>query len=62
MQLQLTGRHVEITDSIRDYVNKRFEKLERHFDRISQAHVILNVEKGQNLAEAKVNIKGICIP
>jgi len=28
MQLNLTGRHVEITDSLRDYVNTKFAKLE----------------------------------
>ena len=45
MQLNLTGRHVEVTDSLRDYVNTKFAKLERHFDHINNVHVILDVEK-----------------
>ena len=45
MQLNLTGRHVEVTDSLRDYVNNKFAKLERHSDHISNVHVILDVEK-----------------
>ncbi|ATG75251.1 ribosomal subunit interface protein [Zobellella denitrificans] len=58
MQINLTGHHVEITDSLRDYVNSKFSKLERHFDHITNAHVILNVEKLQQIAEAKLNVSG----
>lgn len=58
MQLQITGRHVEITDAIREFIDNKFAKLERHFDRITQIHVILSVEKNTHQAEAKVNIAG----
>ncbi|GAA3541962.1 ribosome hibernation promoting factor [Zobellella aerophila] len=58
MQINLTGHHVEITDALRDYVNSKFTKLERHFDHITNAHVILNVEKLQQIAEAKLNVSG----
>jgi len=58
MQIQLTGRHVEITDPIREYVNKKFEKLERHFDHITQVHAILDVQKERHIAEGKLNVTG----
>ncbi|MET1218365.1 MAG: ribosome hibernation promoting factor [Glaciecola sp.] len=58
MQINLTGHHVEITDSLRNYVDTKFEKLERHFDHINNVHVILNVEKIQQKAEAVVNLNG----
>jgi putative sigma-54 modulation protein len=58
MQINLTGHHVEITDSLRNYVDTKFEKLERHFDHINNVHVILNVEKLNQKAEAKLNIDG----
>ncbi|MCK5639161.1 MAG: ribosome-associated translation inhibitor RaiA, partial [Gammaproteobacteria bacterium] len=32
MQLNITGHHVDITDSMRDYVTSKLERLERHFD------------------------------
>ena len=32
MQINLTGHHVEITDSLRNYVDTKFSKLERHFE------------------------------
>ena len=58
MQINLTGHHVEITDSLRDYVNNKFTKLERHFDHINNVHVVLNVEKLNQLAEATVHLNG----
>lgn len=58
MQINLTGHHVEITDSLRNYVDLKFEKLERHFDHINNVHVILNVEKLKQKAEATVHLSG----
>ena len=58
MQINLTGHHVEITTSLRDYVNTKFAKLERHFDHINNVHVVLTVEKLQQIAEASVHLNG----
>ncbi|TKB55970.1 ribosome hibernation promoting factor [Ferrimonas aestuarii] len=58
MQINLTGHHVDITESLRDYVHTKFDKLERHFDHISNVHVVLNVEKLQQTAEAKLHLSG----
>jgi len=58
MQINLTGHHVDITDALRDYVDTKFDKLERHFDHITNVHVILNVEKLVQKAEATVHLNG----
>lgn len=58
MQLNLTGHHVDITDSMRDYVTGKLEKLERHFDHVTNVHVILSVEKLRQKAEATLHITG----
>ncbi|MFT6777102.1 MAG: putative sigma-54 modulation protein [Paraglaciecola sp.] len=59
MQINLTGHHVDITDSLRDYVDTKFTKLERHFDHINNVRVILNVEKLKQKAEATLHLSGI---
>ncbi|MFD2178834.1 MULTISPECIES: ribosome hibernation promoting factor [Veronia] len=56
MQINLTGHHVDITPSMRDYVTTKFDKLERFFDRINNVHVVLNVEKIQQIAEATLHV------
>jgi putative sigma-54 modulation protein len=58
MQINLTGHHVEITDSLRNYVNEKMARLERHFDKVNDMHVILELEKLRHKAEAKVNMRG----
>ncbi len=58
MQISVTGHHIELTDSLRNYVETKFEKLERHFDHVTNVHVVLSVEKLQQKAEATVHISG----
>lgn len=58
MQINLTGHHVDITGALRDYVDTKFAKLERHFDHINNVHVILNVEKLSQTAEATLHLTG----
>ncbi len=58
MQINLTGHHVDITESLRNFVHEKFEKLERHFDHINNVHVVLSVEKLRQIAEAKVHVNG----
>ncbi|WP_286265073.1 ribosome hibernation promoting factor [Thalassotalea atypica] len=58
MQINLTGHHVEITQSMREYVNSKFAKLERHFDHINNVYVVLTVEKLNQVAEATVHLNG----
>jgi putative sigma-54 modulation protein len=58
MQLSVSGHHVEITDSLRGYVESKIKKVERHFDIVSDVHCILTVEKLRHKAEATVNVNG----
>ncbi|WP_019027277.1 ribosome hibernation-promoting factor, HPF/YfiA family [Colwellia piezophila] len=58
MQINLSGHHVEVTSSLREYVDNKFSKLERHFDHINNIHIVLTVEKLIQKAEARVHING----
>lgn len=58
MQLSISGHHIDVTDALKSYVEEKLQKLERHYDHITNAHVILTVEKLQQKAEATVHISG----
>ncbi len=58
MQLNVSGHHVDVTDSLRDYVESKIEKIGRHFDLVSTVNCILTVEKLRHKAEATVNVNG----
>ena len=45
MQLDLSGHHVEVTESLRAYVLKKFERISRHFEQLIDVHCVLTVEK-----------------
>ncbi|MGB2078319.1 MAG: ribosome hibernation promoting factor, partial [Vibrio sp.] len=58
MQINITGQHVDLTDSMQEYVTTKFQKLERFFEHINNTHVVLKVEKLQQIAEATLHVNG----
>ena len=58
MQLSVTGHHIDITESLRNYVDTKLAKLERHFDHMTDIHCVLTVEKLQHKAEATIQVGG----
>ena len=51
LPIKVTGRHVSITDAIKDYAVKKVEGLHLDYPRIIEAQVILDVEKYRHFAE-----------
>jgi putative sigma-54 modulation protein len=49
--VKVTGRHVSVTDPIKEYAISRVEHLHLDYPRIIEAHVILDVEKHRHFAE-----------
>ena len=58
MQVNVSGHRQDITDALKSYVDTKLERLERHFDRITNVNVILRVEKQRQQAEATIRISG----
>lgn len=54
MQINLTTRHMETTDAIRDYVHDKLELHFAEFPRVEFVHAILDVEKHRQIAEIVV--------
>ncbi len=58
MQLSISGHHLDITDALHTYVTQKIERLEKHYDHITNVHVVLSVEKLNQKAEATVHLSG----
>jgi len=58
MQVNISGQHLEVTQALRDSINDKLARLERHYDKITNVQVILSVEKLQQKIEATLNIPG----
>ena len=49
--VRVTGRHISITDAIRDYAKSKLDHIHLDYPRIIEAHVILDVSKHRHTAE-----------
>ena len=58
MQVNISGHHVEVTEALHDYVAKKLERLDAHFDHITNVQVTLSVEKLVHKAEATLHTRG----
>ncbi|MCX8123746.1 MAG: ribosome-associated translation inhibitor RaiA [Spirochaetes bacterium] len=59
MNLIITGRNFEVSDSIRDYATKKLSKLSKYFHQLIDMHVWLLIERQDHIAEITVNGDGV---
>jgi len=57
MKIIFKGKHIEVTDAMRNYIEKRLSKIERHFDHILEVIVTLSVEKNRQIVEATLQAR-----
>lgn len=58
MQITVSGRQIEITDSLRSYAADKVGRVQKHFDHLTTMNVVLQVEKERHLAEVTLHAKG----
>ncbi|MGE4369987.1 MAG: ribosome-associated translation inhibitor RaiA [Burkholderiaceae bacterium] len=58
MNLSITGRHLEVTPAIREYVVNKMARVSRHFDNVIDTQVILSVERLSHKAEVTMHVRG----
>jgi len=56
MNIEFTGHHMDVTPALKTHTKEKFAKLEKHFEKITSVHVVLNVEKLRQIAEGTVLI------
>jgi len=63
MNLKISGHHLEITPSLREYVESKLERIKRHFDNVIDVTVILTVDSltekdKRQRADINLNLRG----
>ena len=51
MDVKVSGRHLEITDAIREYAEKRVAKLPKYYDRVQTVNVVAEKKDRTHLLE-----------
>ncbi|HVJ47979.1 ribosome hibernation-promoting factor, HPF/YfiA family [Desulfitobacterium sp.] len=61
MNIMIRGKHIEVTDALKEYVLKRVGKLEKYSDEFMDVKVTLLVEEGRHRVEVTAPIHGIIL-
>lgn len=61
MQLTIRGKNLEVTDALKEYVEKKLNRLQKYFYRPLSAQVTLGVERGRHLIEVTMPIDGLLL-
>lgn len=58
MDITVTFRHMDPIQSVRDYAEEKVSKVDKYLDTVSEAHVVLSVEKFRHTADVTLSIDG----
>lgn len=62
MQITVLGRHMEMTEALKNYATERFEKLDKYLPDNTQATITLSVvKKLHHIAEASIKANGVLV-
>ncbi|HWR72353.1 MAG TPA: ribosome-associated translation inhibitor RaiA [Nitrospirota bacterium] len=62
MQITVLGRHMDMTEALKNYATERFEKLDRYLPGNTQATITLSVvKKVHHIAEASIKANGVLV-
>jgi putative sigma-54 modulation protein len=64
MKYNVRGQHIQVTDALRDYVEKKLSRLERYFEapiNTSETTVTLSVTKGKHAVEVTIPLPGVML-
>lgn len=61
MKFKILGRNIEVTEGLKDSVEKKIGKLEKYFNENSEVKVTLTVEKNRHIIEVTIPTNGVII-
>lgn len=61
MKVHVRGRNIDVTNALKEYVEKRLSKLERFMDDLDEAQVTMKVEKDTHRVEVTIPVNGMIL-
>lgn len=61
MQVAVRGKNIEVTNALREYVEKKLGRLEKFVDQPIGAQVNLYVERGRHIVEVTADLNGLLL-
>jgi putative sigma-54 modulation protein len=61
MVIQITGKNLEVTDSLKEMVNKKVKKLDRYFEPDAEVSVVLSTQRARHIVEITIPFDGVIL-
>lgn len=61
MNIRVTARHIDMAPDLRSYVEQKVSRLARYFDRVDEAHVVLDAEGHRKIADVTVHASRLTV-
>lgn len=58
MRIETHGQQIDVTPALREYVESKFARLERHYDHPLEIKTQLSLDKPEHKAEATLSVAG----
>ncbi|WP_010680953.1 ribosome hibernation-promoting factor, HPF/YfiA family [Acetivibrio cellulolyticus] len=58
MRFIVTGKNIEVTDALREKAIKKVGKIEKFFNKNTEAHITMSVQKNRQIVEVTIPFKG----
>lgn len=58
MQVNIKGKNVELTESLKDYARKKIEKISKYFDHIISGDITFSTERQMHIVEVNISVNG----
>ncbi|MBN2883941.1 MAG: ribosome-associated translation inhibitor RaiA, partial [Clostridia bacterium] len=56
MKINISGRHMNVTDDVRDWAEKKFTKLDKYFRREAEADLTFSTQKHESIIKLEATI------
>jgi len=61
MNINVRGKHIDVTPALREHVEKRLGRVTRFFENLKEVNVVLKVEKERHIIEVTIPINGMTL-
>lgn len=61
MRITVSGKNIDVTDALKDRVNKKLSKFDKFFGAETEAHATLSVERDRHIFEVTIPFNGIIL-
>lgn len=61
MKIIISGKNIEITGALKETIEKKFGKLDKFFNKGTEAHITMSVEKNRQILEVTIPFNGVVL-